>query len=112
VKALLDKALGIMTRAESAGDMRTALAGVRESRSCLELLGKVSGELSDSPVTVNTGDTYNVNELTVILTGLPKVLGPYPEARDAVVRWLGELEADPSINALPPAASDTGGKIV
>ena len=39
------KALGILTRAEQAGDLRTALMAVREVRSTLELVGKVTGEL-------------------------------------------------------------------
>lgn len=39
------KALGILTKAEQAGDLRTALMAVREVRGTLELVGKVTGEL-------------------------------------------------------------------
>jgi hypothetical protein len=45
LKWLQVKALGILTKAEQAGDLRTALIAVREVRSTLELVGKVTGEL-------------------------------------------------------------------
>lgn len=43
VKDLQDKALGILEKADRAGDLRAALAGVQEARGCLELLAKLSG---------------------------------------------------------------------
>ena len=45
LQGLQAKALGILTKAESAGDLRTALMAVREVRGTLELVGKVTGEL-------------------------------------------------------------------
>ena len=45
LKGLQVKALGILTKAEQAGDLRTALMAVREVRGTLELVGKVTGEL-------------------------------------------------------------------
>ena len=42
---LRDKALSILDKAEQAGDLRTALQGVREAKGCLELLAKLQGEL-------------------------------------------------------------------
>lgn len=45
--SLQAKALDILGKAERAGDLRTALAGVREARGCLELLAKLSGELDE-----------------------------------------------------------------
>lgn len=45
VRGLRDKAVSILVAAERAGDLRTALVAIREARSCLELLGKISGEL-------------------------------------------------------------------
>ena len=45
LKGLQFKALGILTKAEQAGDLRTALMAVREVRATLELVGKVTGEL-------------------------------------------------------------------
>ncbi len=45
VQNLQAKALSILAKAEAAGDLRTALQGIREARSCLELLAKLQGEL-------------------------------------------------------------------
>src|SRR4051812_11771148 len=45
VKGLRDKAHSIVLTAEQAGDLRTALMGVRETRACLELLLEIEGEL-------------------------------------------------------------------
>src|SRR5688500_1880811 len=41
VRALRSKAYGLLLKAEAAGDYRTALAGVREARGCLELLAEL-----------------------------------------------------------------------
>lgn len=46
VKELQKKAYDILTMAEQAGDLRTALQGVREARGCLELLAKLEGQLA------------------------------------------------------------------
>jgi hypothetical protein len=42
---LLAKAMDILTKAGKAGDLRTALMAIREARSTLEVVGKVTGEL-------------------------------------------------------------------
>ncbi len=47
LQQLQAKALGILARAESAGDLRSALGAIREVRSTLELVAKVTGELRD-----------------------------------------------------------------
>jgi hypothetical protein len=52
VRSLQHKALSILKQAEAAGELRTALTGVREARSCLELLGKVSGQLPPERILV------------------------------------------------------------
>src|SRR5207248_6818719 len=50
-RALYSKSVSVLKDAEGAGDLKTALMGVREARGCLELLGKLMGELDDRPVT-------------------------------------------------------------
>lgn len=45
LRELQGKALEILTQAEKAGDLRTALMAVREVRGTLELVAKVTGEL-------------------------------------------------------------------
>ena len=50
VRALQSKTLSILLQAEGAGDLRTALAAIREARGNVELLAKLSGELDERPV--------------------------------------------------------------
>ena len=45
VRSLKTKALDILTQAEDAGDLKTALSGVREARGCLELMFKAEGRI-------------------------------------------------------------------
>ena len=46
VRGLVERAHGILAQAEARGDHRTALMAIREARSTLELLGKITGELT------------------------------------------------------------------
>ena len=54
---LRDKALSILDKAEQAGDLRTALQGVREAKGCLELLARLQRELQEQ-ATVNVNMRY------------------------------------------------------
>jgi hypothetical protein len=54
VRDLQQRALTILTKAEDAGELRTALAAISQARGNLELLGKLAGELqSEGSTTVN-----------------------------------------------------------
>ena len=53
VTSLSERALSILSQAEGTGDLRTACSAIREVRSTLELLLKVSGELKGDQTTVN-----------------------------------------------------------
>ena len=89
MKALHSKAYSLLLQAEQAGDLRTALQGVREARGCLELLAKLEGKVSDAPV-VNVlinPEWQNVRAVIV------QTLAPYPEARIAVASALSRLDA-------------------
>lgn len=69
--------------------VRTALLGIRELRSTLELLAKLRGQL-------NEGATVNIlvnPQWVTIRTVLLQALAPFPDARQAVARSLQELEA-------------------
>ncbi len=79
---LRQKAAGILETAEEAGDLKTALAGIREARGCIETLARIEGQLKDSPqITI-----VNSSEWVEVRTLIIGALEPYPEAREAVVR--------------------------
>src|SRR5215204_7708855 len=77
VRNLQVHALGILERAEKAGDLRTALAAISQARGNLELLGKLAGELDERPV-VNVLVSPEWLELRTVIVG---ALEPHPQAR-------------------------------
>lgn len=90
VAELRDKALAILAKAEQAGDLRTALQGVREAKGCLELLAKLQGELAQEGTVNITISPQWLSLRTVIL----QALEPYPEARLKLAAALREVEAN------------------
>ncbi len=72
VKGLVARATGILDRAELAGEHHAELGAIREVRGCLELLGKVSGELrtSASAIAVANAQTVSVRTLSDFYGGL------------------------------------------
>jgi hypothetical protein len=90
VAELRDKALSILDKAEQAGDLRTALQGVREAKGCLELLARLQGELQEQATVNILINPQWLSLRTVIL----EALEPYPEARQAVARALREVESN------------------
>jgi carbonic anhydrase len=82
VRNLQTHALDILERAEQTGDLRIALAAISQARGNLELLGKLAGELDERPV-VNLNVCAEWLELRAVIVG---ALGPYSEARGAVLR--------------------------
>ncbi len=90
VVGLRDKALSILATAEQAGDLKTALQGIKEARACLELLARLQGELQER-TTVNV--LVNPQWIT-LRTVILKALDGYPEARQAVARALREVESN------------------
>ena len=84
VKAFRNKALALMQKAESAGDLKTAIAGLREARACLELLLEVEGELDRRPQ-INLVVSSEWLQVRAVLF---LALAPYPEARQAVSQQL------------------------
>ena len=81
IQGLREKSTKILERAEQAGDLKTALLGIREARSCLELLAKVEGQLRDGPQITIINNPEWVELRTLVINALE----PYPEAREAVV---------------------------
>ena len=85
VRDLQAKALGILNKAEEAGELRTALGAIREARGNLELLAKLLGELDERPQ-VNVLISPEWLELRAVIV---TALEPHPQALRAVV---GALE--------------------
>ena len=81
VRELKVRALEILALAQDAGDLRTALLGIREARGCLETCLKAEGQIDTRPqinITLNA-------EWIGLRTLIVKALEPYPQAREAVV---------------------------
>ena len=89
VRALRTKSLQLMLAAEKAGDLRTALAGIREARACLELLAEMSQQIDRRP----TLNLLIAPEWLAARSTLLDALRPYPEARAAVAARLVALGA-------------------
>ncbi len=89
VNKLKGKAVALLLKAEAAGDYRTALAGIREARACLELLLEVEGEINRAPQVniIMSPEWARVRAVVV------DALAPYPDARLAVAARLVDVEA-------------------
>ena len=89
VKDLQTKALEILSKAEEIGDYRACTSAINEARKCLELLGKLAGELQE-------GQTINVvvnPQWIKLRTIIINALEPHIEAKLAVLSAL-EKEND------------------
>jgi hypothetical protein len=88
VRALRGKSYALLQKAETAGDLKTALLGIREARACLELLAKLQGQLDERPIVNVLISPQWVALRAVIL----QTLAPYPDARAALAEALHEAE--------------------
>jgi hypothetical protein len=84
IEVLQCRTLAILEATEETGDHRTALAAIREARGNLELIGEVTRELNRTPTLNLSLHPEYVEARTLII----QALGPYPEAREAVVKAL------------------------
>ena len=80
VRELKVRALEILEEAQGAGDLKTALLGIREARSCLELCMKAEGQIKDTQINILVNPQWI--ELRTLIV---RALAPYPEAKQAVV---------------------------
>jgi len=86
VEDLWREAIAVLEAAKGAEDYRYVLAAIDRASRQLELLGRLRGELNEQPViNIITHPEYIEARTTII-----QALGPYPEAREAVVRALEE----------------------
>ena len=91
LKALWNKAISLLLQAEEAGDLRTALQGVREARGCLETLAKIEGQIREQSINIYQQNVLvNHPEWIELRALIISALEPYPEAREAVVHVIHE----------------------
>ena len=81
---LIDEAGDILTAAEQAKDLRTAVSAIGQARGCIELIAKLEGELDAAPV-VNL--TIH-NEWLTIRAAILGALDRHPEALQDVTAAL------------------------
>ncbi len=81
VRELKTKALSILEQAQEAGDLKTALMGIREARGCLETCLKAEGQIKDGPQITIINNPEWVELRTVIIAALDE----FPQAKAAVV---------------------------
>ena len=77
---LHDRVLGILETAEELGDLRAATGAIREARSLIELLAKLTGQIDHKP---EVNIVLSPQWLTIRVAILD-ALEPFPEARVAV----------------------------
>ena len=80
IRELQARAMGILAKAEKAGDLRTALAGIQQARVLLELQAKVTGETErpeEQPPAVSLQILLqNMIGMPKIGAGVPRSLPP------------------------------------
>ena len=93
VRSLKTKAMEILTQAQDAGDLKTALLGIREARCCLESILKAEGRIQEQNITVNTQvNVYTSPQWLDVGRVLADILAPFPELRETVATRLLELQ--------------------
>jgi hypothetical protein len=85
IRSLKAKAVDILTQAEGAGDLKTALLGIREARGCLDSILKAEGWIQEQTINVNTQiNLIQTPEWMELRTQIVNALKPFPEALEAV----------------------------
>jgi hypothetical protein len=88
IESLQERTLELLHRAEQEGELRVALAGVREARQNLELIGRLTKELDEQPK-VNILVSQQWIEIRGVLVS---ALSAFPEAKQTVAAKLLELK--------------------
>ncbi len=88
VEALYGRTEAILEAAETERELGLALQAIRECRGNLELLGRVTKELQDTP----TLNLYMSPQWVELRTTLIDALEPHPEAVDTVLRALESVD--------------------
>ena len=87
VETIYSRAWELMQKAETDGKYQPAVSALKEARACLELTGRLIGELK-------TGTQINIHynpQWLQLKTTIYDALKPYPEARQALVERLEDV---------------------
>ncbi|MCH7536116.1 MAG: hypothetical protein IH948_10330 [Bacteroidetes bacterium] len=82
VRSLQKEALSILKEAKKKKDLKTAVLAINSAKGVLELLGKLLGELNESPQI----NILVVPEWIKLRTKILIALEPYPEAKYAILK--------------------------
>ena len=92
IRKIQVQTLLMLQEAEKSGDLRTALAAVREARNNVALLAELRGQLVRRPQ-INLVLSPEWLELRTLIVG---ALEPHPDAREAVVQAIASRKGDGS----------------
>jgi predicted transcriptional regulator len=92
IRKIQVQTLLMLQGAEKSGDLRTALAAVREARNNVTLLAELRGQLDRRPQ-INLVLSPEWLELRTLIVG---ALEPHPDAREAVVQAIASRKGDGS----------------
>jgi inactivated superfamily I helicase len=93
LRGLYRRVGAILETAERDGRPGVALQAIKEARSILETVARVTGELDERPVTVV--NLHQSPEWQALSVRIVKALEPYPEARYAVAAAIARPELTP-----------------
>jgi len=82
VKALQVSTLALMTKAEGAGDLRTAVSAIREAARLIELTARLTNELPSQPII----NILLTDDWLKLRSAILAAIDPYPDAFEAVTR--------------------------
>lgn len=87
IDTLKQRAYGILNKAEKAQHLSVSIAAIREIRSILELLGKISGDVRTRSVSIH------LNPQWISIRGaVVQALRPFPDAMDAFIHAIEPTE--------------------
>lgn len=86
LNTIYDRAWAIVEEAEKDKKYAASVSALKECRQCLEIIGKLLGELK----TGHTFHVYSNPEFIQVRSVIIAALEPHPEARQAVVQALDE----------------------
>jgi len=90
---LRQKAADILETAAEAGDLKTAIAGIREARACIETLARIEGQLKDGPqINLQQVNIYTSPEWDAVGLLLARILEDHPGLRAEVAEGLIALQ--------------------